>query len=66
LLLGIGVYNLSMQKLRLIQCGAGGMGRTWWNGPVRDSPDFQLVAMVDIASAPLREAAGALGLAEDR
>jgi predicted dehydrogenase len=66
LLLGIGVYNLSMQKLRLIQCGAGGMGRTWWNGPVGDSPDFQLVAMVDIASAPLREAAGALGLAEDR
>jgi predicted dehydrogenase len=55
-----------MSKLRLLQCGAGGMGRAWWNGPVRDSPDFELAALVDIVEAPLHEAADALGLPRDR
>ena len=36
-----------MSNLRLIQCGVGGMGKTWWGGPVRSSPDFELVAIVD-------------------
>jgi predicted dehydrogenase len=55
-----------MTKLRLIQCGVGGMGRTWWNGPVRDSEDFELVAIVDVVDAPLREAAEALSIPPDR
>lgn len=55
-----------MSKLRLIQAGVGGMGRAWWNGPVRDSYDFDLVALVDIAPGPLAEAGDALGIASDR
>ncbi len=50
----------------MIQCGAGGMGKAWWNGPVRDSPDFELVALVDILDAPLHEAGDALALPRDR
>ena len=55
-----------MAKLRLIQCGAGGMGRTWWNGPVRASADFEVVALVDILEPPLHEAGDALGLPRER
>jgi len=55
-----------MTKLRLIQCGMGGMGKTWWSGPVRASPDFDLVAMVDVAEPPLREAGDALSIPADR
>jgi predicted dehydrogenase len=55
-----------MTKLRLIQCGVGGMGRAWWNGPVRDSPEFDLVAIVDIADAPLGEAGDALSVPAHR
>ena len=54
-----------MTKLRLIQCGMGGMGKTWWNGPVRASPDFEIVAIVDVADAPLREAGDALSIPPD-
>src|SRR5687768_13288146 len=53
-------------KLRLIQCGVGGMGKTWWNGPVRDSRDFELTAIVDIAPDALRDAGDALSLPRDR
>src|SRR5689334_22275613 len=53
-----------MDKLRLIQCGVGGMGKTWWNGPTRESPDFDLVAIVDINDAALAEAGEALGIPE--
>jgi predicted dehydrogenase len=53
-------------KLRLIQCGMGGMGGAWWRGPVRNSPDFDLVAAVDIAQKPLDEAGDTLGLPADR
>src|SRR5688572_8913038 len=51
-----------MSKLRLIQCGIGGMGRTWWNHATRSSPDFDLVAIADVADAPLHEAGDALGI----
>src|SRR5688500_8866213 len=54
-----------MTKLRLIQCGVGGMGKTWWNGPVRSSSDFQLVAIVDVAPQALEDAGEALSIARD-
>jgi len=53
-------------KLRLIQCGVGGMGRAWWKGATSDSPDFTLAAIVDIAEAPLAEAGQALHIPSDR
>jgi predicted dehydrogenase len=56
----------TIPKLRLIQCGAGGFGRNWWENVVSKSPDFELVALVDIADAPLREAAVKLNLPADR
>lgn len=55
-----------MGKLRLIQCGVGNMGKTWWNGPVRDSEDFELVAIVDVADEPLHLAGDALGVDRGR
>jgi len=51
-----------MSKLRLIQCGVGGMGRTWWHDATGKSPDFELVAIVDIDDAALAEAGEALSL----
>jgi predicted dehydrogenase len=53
-------------KIRLVQAGVGGMGRTWWKGPVSSSPDFEVVAIVDIAADPLKEAGEALGVPENR
>lgn len=55
-----------MNKLRLIQAGMGGMGRAWWDGAVRYSTDFDLVAAVDVAEAPLHEAGNALSLPMNR
>src|SRR3954470_15906032 len=55
-----------MDKLRLIQCGMGGMGKAWWNGATNDSPDFDLVAIVDIVDAPLNEAGEALNIPPKR
>src|SRR5687767_11368169 len=55
-----------MSKLRLIQCGMGGMGRTWWNHATGNSRDFDLVAIVDVADAPLNEAGDALKIPADR
>jgi predicted dehydrogenase len=40
-------------KLRLIQCGAGGFGDHWLKGITLASPDFELVALVDIDAANL-------------
>src|SRR5689334_9051645 len=57
---------MSESKLRLIQCGAGGMGKAWWNGVTNRSPDFDLVAMVDVVDAPLNEAGDALNLGRER
>lgn len=53
-------------KLKLIQAGVGGMGKTWWKGAVHGSPDFEVAALVDIADEPLREAGEALGVPEKR
>src|SRR5437762_1604151 len=49
-----------MDKLRLIQCGVGGMGQTWRKNAISDSPDFELVAIVDISPAALTEAGQAM------
>lgn len=53
-------------KLRLIQAGVGGMGKAWWTGATGKSPDFDLVAIVDIADEPLREAGEALKIPPER
>lgn len=55
-----------MQKLRLIQAGMGGMGQAWWKSVVRNSPDFELVAIVDVAPAPLDQAGDELGIGRER
>jgi predicted dehydrogenase len=55
-----------MNKLRLIQCGMGGMGKTWWKNATGDSPDFELAAIVDVADAPLAEAGDAVGVGPER
>ena len=47
-------------KLRLIQAGVGGMGKAWWTNATKSSPDFDLVAIVDISDAALTEAGDAL------
>ena len=36
-----------MEKLRLIQCGVGGHGGSWIRNTTPQSPDFDLVAIVD-------------------
>jgi predicted dehydrogenase len=53
-------------KLNLIQCGVGGMGKAWWNNATKDSPHFELVAIADIADAPLAEAGDALNIPPKR
>src|SRR5256885_1436199 len=55
-----------MTKLRLVQCGVGGMGRTWWNEASGKSPDFELVGIVDISDAALGEAGEALSIDPSR
>lgn len=49
-------------KLKLIQAGVGGMGRHWWNSAVRNSEDFELVAIVDISDAALDDCGAALNI----
>jgi len=55
-----------MSKLRLIQSGMGGMGAHWWKNVTSKSPDFDLVAIVDLADKPLNEAGDAVGVPPDR
>ncbi len=55
-----------MNKLRLIQAGVGGMGKAWWTTATRASPDFDLVAIVDVSDAALTECGDGLGIAPDR
>jgi predicted dehydrogenase len=54
-----------MSKLRLIQAGVGGMGKAWWTTATRASPDFDLVAIVDIADAPLEECGETVAVPRD-
>src|SRR5476649_998189 len=44
-----------MEKLRLIQCGVGGFGRGWIRDLTSKSPDFDLVAIVDLSAEALKE-----------
>ncbi|HEY7087161.1 MAG TPA: Gfo/Idh/MocA family oxidoreductase [Tepidisphaeraceae bacterium] len=57
---------MSSSKIRLVQAGMGGMGRAWWKSVVRNSPDFSLVAIVDVVDAPLSESGDELGIPADR
>ncbi len=42
-----------MEKLKLIQCGVGGFGKSWLHDMVVTSPDFELAAIVDVAEGNL-------------
>jgi predicted dehydrogenase len=44
------------EKLRLIQCGVAGMGKAWRENATASSPDFEVVAIVDINPKALDEA----------
>jgi predicted dehydrogenase len=45
-----------MSKMRLIQCGVGGMGKAWRDNATASSPDFDVVAIVDPNITVLHEA----------
>ena len=55
-----------MSKLRLIQCGAGGFGDHWLQGHSSQSPDFDLVALVDLSPEILRAAGEKYGIPPER
>ena len=55
-----------MSKLGLIQCGVGGMGGAWVSGASTQSPDFELVAIVDVVPANLENVGEKTGLAPER
>ncbi len=55
-----------MSKLKLIQCGVGGHGGGWVRDSTSQSPDFDLVAMVDPNDKALGDAGDAVGVASDR
>lgn len=55
-----------MEKLKLIQCGVGGMGGAWIKSATTSSPDFDLVALVDINEESLATAREATGLTEQQ
>jgi len=42
------------------------MGKTWWSTVTNQSPDFDLVAIVDVVPSSLNEAGDALGLPPER
>ena len=55
-----------MEKLRLIQCGLGGMGKAWRNNATSASPDFDVVAVVDISDEALSEGGAQLNVPPER
>jgi predicted dehydrogenase len=55
-----------VSKLRLIQCGVGGMGKAWRDNATKDSPDFDVVALVDIKPDILSEAGEQLNVPPER
>ena len=55
-----------MDKLRLIQCGLGGMGKAWRDNATAASPDFDVVAVVDIAERELSAGGEQLGVPPER
>lgn len=42
------------------------MGKAWWTSATKASPDFDLIAIVDISDAALNECGDALNIAPDR
>jgi predicted dehydrogenase len=42
-------------KLRLIQCGVGGFGKNWLTDITSKSPDFEVVALVDVSNDALEQ-----------
>jgi predicted dehydrogenase len=50
------------EKLRLIQCGVGGMGKAWRENATKLADDFEVVAIVDINAVALEEASAHLDL----
>ena len=55
-----------MKKLRLIQCGIGGFGQSWLSEVTSKSPDFEVVALVDISQADLVRAGAETGIPVER
>ncbi len=55
-----------MEKLKLIQCGVGGFGKSWLSDIVVSSPDFELVAVVDVVQDNLAAAGEVAKLPADR
>src|SRR3982750_4431723 len=55
-----------MNKLRLIQAGVGGMGKAWWSTATNASPDFDLLAIVDVSDAAVSQAGATLNVPADR
>lgn len=67
-------YNarlMANNKLRLIQCGLGGMGRAWRDNATSPastsaSPDFELVTAVDVSEQALRDGGEQLRVPPER
>lgn len=57
---------MSENKFRLIQCGVGGFGGGWLKNHSSQSPDFDLVALVDIAEDGLNAAGEEVGIPPER
>ncbi len=55
-----------MEKLRLIQCGVGGFGHGWVKDISSQSPDFDLVAIVDLSEKTLKESGELVGLPPEK
>jgi predicted dehydrogenase len=55
-----------MNKLKLIQCGVGGFGYGWLENHSTQSPDFDLVAIVDINPDTLAAARELANLPEEK
>ncbi len=53
-------------KLRLIQAGVGGHGRSWFFDTASQSPDFDVVALADPNAEALAKAGDAIELPADR
>lgn len=53
---------MKTNKLRLIQCGVGGFGEVWLKNYTSQSPDFEVVAIVDLSPTTLEKAGVAHGI----
>jgi predicted dehydrogenase len=55
-----------MSKLRLIQCGVGGFGSLWIKEHTSKSPDFDLVAIVDVSDKELHGSGDAVNFPKEK